>query len=202
MYILDAYCKNEIIIKKSCFLAEGFVLDNAGAVRDILKSQKNKYKDARHVVHAFVIGKEASIQGSSDDGEPKGTAGRPALLVLQHSNVTNIMLTITRWFGGILLGTGGLVKAYTESAKELLNIAVLKELKNEKYFRITCIYKEITSIQYFLDNNQIVILEKRYTQNAEFLIKVVEDNIRALITYIENNTRALIEEISPPNLCR
>ena len=78
---------------------------------EYVKSQKAKYADATHVVHAFVIGPGAEVMGMSDDGEPSGTAGRPALDVLRGRGCTNTVLTITRWFGGTLLGTGGLVKA-------------------------------------------------------------------------------------------
>lgn len=195
MYVLSSYCQNEIIVKKSRFLSEGFVVESPEYAREILKKQKQKYKDARHVVHAFVIGKEKSISGSSDDGEPKGTAGRPALLVLQHSSVTNIMITITRWFGGILLGTGGLVKAYTDSVKGLLEVASLKELKSEKCLKIVCSYSEADFIKNILEKDTS-ILDKIYTQNVEYLIKIPEENTKALVDYLHDNTRASIEEMN------
>ncbi len=194
MYVLSSYCQNEIIIKKSRFLAEGFVVDSPEYARDILKNQKQKYKDARHVVHAFVIGKEKSILGSSDDGEPKGTAGRPALLVLQHSPVTNIMITITRWFGGILLGTGGLVKAYADSAKGLLNVAILKELKAEKCLKIVCSYSESGLVKKFIEKTNANILNEIYSQSVEYLIKIPEEDKKALVEHLHSNTRAFIEE--------
>lgn len=195
MYVLSSYCQNEIIVKKSRFLSEGFVVDSPEYAREILKKQKQKYKDARHVVHAFVIGKERSILGSSDDGEPKGTAGRPALLVLQHSSVTNIMITITRWFGGILLGTGGLVKAYTYSVKSLLDTASLKELKSEKCLKIICSYSEADFVKNILEKDTN-ILDKIYTQNVEYLVKIPEENTKALVDYLHDNTRASIEEMN------
>ena len=188
--------KNEIIIKKSRFLSEGFFVDSPEYAREILKKQKQKYKDARHVVHAFIIGKEKSILGSSDDGEPKGTAGKPALLVLQHSPVTNIIITITRWFGGILLGTGGLVKAYTDSAKGLLGVATLKELKTEKCLKIVCSYSEASLIKKTIENGNAEILNEIYTQNVEYLIRISEENIKALVEYIHSSTRAFIEEMN------
>lgn len=195
MYVLSSYCQNEIVIKKSRFLTEGFVVESSEVAREILKKQKQKYKDARHVVHAFVIGKEKSISGSSDDGEPKGTAGRPALLVLQHSPITNVMITITRWFGGVLLGTGGLVKAYTDSAKALLDIAVLKELKSEKLLRILCPYSKAEIIKNILDKNGASICSKTYTQDVEYLIKISEENVKALVDHLHDDTRALIEKL-------
>lgn len=196
MYVLSSYCQNEVTIKKSRFLSEGFIVESPEYAREILKNQKQKYKDARHVVHAFVIGKEKSISGSSDDGEPKGTAGRPALLVLQHSSVTNIMVTITRWFGGTLLGTGGLVKAYTDSTKALLDIAPLKELKEEICLKITCNYNEADIIKNILEKNNASILEKTYSQNVEYIIKISEENKKALESYLHDSSRALIKEIN------
>ena len=196
MYVLSSYCQNEIIIKKSRFLTEGFIVESPEYAREILKRQKQKYKDARHVVHAFVIGKDKSILGSSDDGEPKGTAGRSALLVLQHSKVTNVMITITRWFGGILLGTGGLVKAYTDSTKGLLNIAPLKELKLEKRLKIICDYSESDIIKKTIEKNNADIVNKIYTHNVEYLINIPEKNMKALAEHLCDNTRALIKEMN------
>lgn len=171
-------------------------METQESTRDLLKKQKQKYKDARHVVHAFVIGKEKSILGSSDDGEPKGTAGRPALLVLQHAPITNIMVTITRWFGGVLLGTGGLVKAYTDSTKALLDVAILKELATEKCLKIICSYNEGDYVKNVLEKNNVIIVNKNYTQNVEYFVKINEENKKALVEYLYNNTRALIEEIN------
>ena len=195
MYVLSSYCQNEIIIKKSRFLSEAFAVTSPESAREIIKMQKQKYKDSNHVVHAFVIGKEKSILGSSDDGEPKGTAGRPALLVLQHSPITNIMITITRWFGGVLLGTGGLVKAYTDSTKALLDVATLKELKSEKCLKIICSYREVDFILNILEKTDANILNKAYTQNVEYLVIIPEENIKALVHHLNDNTRAFVEEI-------
>lgn len=128
MQILLEPTAAEIIIRNSRFLAEAFVVTDQEAARECLRTQKERYSDATHVVHAFVIGPRANILGCSDDGEPAGTAGRPALEVLKGSGITNVMVTVTRYFGGTKLGTGGLVKAYTEAVQE-----VLKKTKTEKW---------------------------------------------------------------------
>ena len=117
METLVEYASAELEIKKSRFLAEVFPVVSQTEARSLLKQQKEKYEDATHVVHGFVLGPAAEILGMSDDGEPAGTAGWPVLDVLKGRNCTNILLTVTRWFGGTLLGTGGLVKAYGDSAK-------------------------------------------------------------------------------------
>lgn len=123
MDILKEYISTELIIKNSRFLNELFPCTEQNEARAIVKSQKLKYADATHVVHAFVLGLSGEVLGMSDDGEPSGTAGHPALDVLKGKNCTNLVLTITRWFGGTLLGTGGLVKAYGDCAKSVLQAA-------------------------------------------------------------------------------
>ena len=111
----------EITVKKSVFRADVFYTEQAQTARDIVKQQKERYRDARHVVHAFAVGETVAILGCRDDGEPAGTAGQPVLSVVKGSGITNMLITVTRWFGGILLGTGGLVKAYASAAKTALD---------------------------------------------------------------------------------
>jgi uncharacterized YigZ family protein len=120
---LDRPVSTELEIKGSRFLAEAIPVDSQEAARAALRERKARHADATHVVHAFAVGSTHSVLGSSDDGEPAGTAGRPMLEVLKGSGITDVLLTVTRWFGGTLLGTGGLVKAYSESAKRCLLLA-------------------------------------------------------------------------------
>lgn len=131
----------EITVKKSVFRAEVFYTDNAQEAKETVKRQKDQYRDARHVVHAFVIGESGAVLGCSDDGEPAGTAGQPVLAVLKGSGVTNILVTVTRWFGGTLLGTGGLVKAYSTVAKEALAKVHTEPLIQKAEFTCECSYE-------------------------------------------------------------
>ena len=131
----------EITVKKSVFRAEVFYTDNAQEAKETVKRQKDQYRDARHVVHAFVIGESGAVLGCSDDGEPAGTAGQPVLAVLKGSGVTNILVTVTRWFGGTLLGTGGLVKAYSTAAKEALAKVHTEPLIQKAEFTCECSYE-------------------------------------------------------------
>ncbi len=144
MQVLKSPTSFEETIKGSRFLSELFPCESQSQARDLVKAQKNKYPDATHVVHAFVIGPAAEILGMSDDGEPSGTAGRPTLDVLKGFGCTNILVTITRWFGGTLLGTGGLVKAYLGGAKQVLQKAqsdgLFEELVEKRDFSFTCDY--------------------------------------------------------------
>ena len=151
MDILISKISYEETIKGSRFLSELFPCDSQAAARELVKAQKAKYADATHVVHAFVIGPGAEVMGMSDDGEPSGTAGRPALDVLRGRACTNTVLTITRWFGGTLLGTGGLVKAYGNGAKGVLAAAdaarLFEELVSKKSFTFTTDYSSYKLIK-------------------------------------------------------
>lgn len=117
MLILRHGTRAELVVRKSRFLAEATPVASADAARELWRERKRIYADCNHVVMAFICGPQGGVMGCSDDGEPSGTAGRPALEVLKGSGITNVLLTVTRWFGGIKLGTGGLVRAYTESAQ-------------------------------------------------------------------------------------
>ena len=128
MLILRQGTRAELLVRKSRFLAEATPVDSAEAARGLWRERKRIYAGCSHVVMAFVCGPQGGLMGCSDDGEPSGTAGRPALEVLKGSGITNVLLTVTRWFGGILLGTGGLVRAYTESAQLALADAQTTEL--------------------------------------------------------------------------
>lgn len=166
MKIPAQYCSTELIIKKSRFLTELFAVESQEEGRHLLKLQKEKYAGASHVVHAFVIGKTCGILGCSDDGEPPGTAGRPVLEVLKNSGITNLMVTVTRWFGGTLLGTGGLVKAYSESAKAVLEKCITKELVEEICFTLHCSYKDFESIKRRLEEFKVKQNECLFTENV------------------------------------
>ena len=141
----------EIVIKHSRFIAEVFPVQTQTQARELLKEQKQKYFDSTHVVHAFVIGKNCEVLGMSDDGEPSGTAGRPVLDVLKGSGCTNIMLTVTRYFGGTLLGTGGLVKAYSDSAKAVLEITKFEPLIEKTEFKFSWLI--LTFVDHFAPSN-------------------------------------------------
>ena len=123
MDILTRHISYEETIKGSRFLSELIPCESQAEARELIKAQKAKYADSTHVVHAFIVGAGAEVKGMSDDGEPSGTAGRPTLDVLNGRGCTNALLTITRWFGGTLLGTGGLVKAYSGGAKGVIQAA-------------------------------------------------------------------------------
>lgn len=127
--------RTEYVVKGSRFIGKALRVDSTKEGREEIALRREEYPDATHVVYAFAVGPEKSMAfGMSDDGEPKGTAGRPVLEVVKGSGVTNVLVTVVRYFGGTKLGTGGLVRAYTESAKRTLSELPVAPLVTEIEF--------------------------------------------------------------------
>lgn len=187
--------QTELVIKHSRFIAEVFPVENQAAARELLKEQKQKYFDSTHVVHAFVIGKNAEILGMSDDGEPSGTAGRPVLDVLKGSGCTNIILTVTRYFGGTLLGTGGLVKAYSDSAKAVLEIAKFEPIIEKSNFKFTLNYDMYEKVKYHFNHYHIDSLQEDFTEKITISGVIFADEFNNFKKEIEDlsNARILVE---------
>lgn len=163
--LLESAC-SETLVKKSRFIAEIFPVKNQQDVRALLKAQKQKYADSSHVVHAFVLGKNAEIMGMSDDGEPAGTAGRPVLAVLKGLGCTDILLTVTRYFGGTLLGTGGLVKAYTEAAQSVLALAHTEVFAEREEFDLRLSYEDYETCKRLLKKFGVKVTAEDFAENV------------------------------------
>lgn len=126
MYIINKNIENEIIIKKSRFITKLIYIDDIDKVNDIINNLRKEYKKSTHICYAYIIN---GMEKAVDDGEPSGTAGRPILNVLQKKNVTNILAIVIRYFGGVKLGAGGLVRAYTNSISEAFKLTEIIEKK-------------------------------------------------------------------------
>jgi uncharacterized YigZ family protein len=131
---------NKIEIKKSKFITTAIPIKELAEIKPLVNKTKKDNPAANHVVHAAIVGSTGSIFSLSDDGEPKNTSARPMLEVLKGSGITNILLLTTRYFGGTKLGTGGLVKAYGDGAKEILNLVKTEELIKKSSFILTTSY--------------------------------------------------------------
>lgn len=192
MNILTKPIEYEETIKGSRFLSELIPCETQAQARELIKAQKAKYSDATHVVHAFVIGPGAEVMGMSDDGEPGGTAGRPSLDVLKGRNVTNVLLTITRWFGGTLLGTGGLVKAYGNGAKGVLDEAAaqgaFEELVSKKSFSFETDYTFYNSIKTLMENFHLYSIQEKFETNIQIAGEIREDELESFSKQIVNLT--------------
>ena len=187
--------QTDIVIKHSRFIAEVFPVQTQSEARELLKEQKQKYFDSTHVVHAFVIGKNAEVLGMSDDGEPSGTAGRPVLDVLKGSGCTNILLTVTRYFGGTLLGTGGLVKAYSDSAKAVLDITKFEPLIEKSNFKFSLNYDMYEKVKYHFNHYHIDSLQEEFTEKITISGVIFADEFNSFKKEIEDlsNARILVE---------
>ena len=157
MKVLIRRAEAEIEVKKSRFIAIAIPTDTMEAVKAAVDSVRAEHPVANHVVHASVVGKSGTMYSFSDDREPKNTAGRPAFEVLKGSGITNITICIVRYFGGTLLGTGGLVKAYGDSAKEVLKIVETEELIERSRYRMTIPYPSYTLIKRLLEETDATI---------------------------------------------
>lgn len=172
MQVLLERAEAEIEIKKSKFIAIALPVKTHDDVRNAVSSIRREHPTANHVVHAAVIGKAGTEYSMSDDREPKNTAGRPALEVLKGSGITDIVICIVRYFGGTLLGTGGLVKAYGDSAKEVLRIVRTEELVEKISFRIVMPYNAYTLIKRIFESMGVTLSSESFadTITAEGVI--------------------------------
>jgi uncharacterized YigZ family protein len=189
------YFSAELDIKKSRFLAELFPISTQEEARSLLKSQKGKYVDATHVVHAFVLGSSGGILGCSDDGEPSGTAGKPVLNVLKGSDVTGAMLTVTRWFGGTLLGTGGLVKAYGDAAKAVISVAQLYEIILRKTFSVSLPYDLYEKIKRDLCVYEAEVSSEKFGSAVDFMVTVPECSADEFVKRINDLSSGKVQAV-------
>lgn len=181
---------DEVVEKKSRFIAAVFPVKTEEEAVAIIEETKKKYWDARHNCFAYVIGSKNELQRFSDDGEPSGTAGKPILDVLTGEGVHNALIIVTRYFGGTLLGTGGLVRAYQSASKAgLLNSKVITKKYGNKVV-IKTDYNNVGKIQYILGQMQIDILDSQYTDNVEFTIVVEASQCGSLEEKITEATSA------------
>lgn len=181
--------KNEIIIKNSKFITLLIKITNEKEIKEKLKQVKEDYPKATHYCYTYKIGE--NIKKASDDGEPSGTAGLPMLNILDKENITNVLAITIRYFGGIKLGAGGLVRAYSNSVKEALNKVSTNELINGYLVTITFPYNKEDEIIKEIEKENII--EKTYLEKITYKVKLEETspllkNAKIIEkTYIEKN---------------
>ena len=214
MKVILENCTAEIVEKKSRFIANVFYVANVEEAEEKLNEIRKEYYDAKHNCFAYVLGVNAEIVKSSDDGEPQGTAGHPMLDILKGNNLTNCIAIVTRYFGGTLLGTGGLVRAYSDSLKAAIANAKTSELLNAYKVSFEINYDDYGKVENLVQNlnqlneNNIYSLAKTFENvvKLEYLIsidafdkfkteiinitrgKVVLDNNCIITYYINNNS--------------
>ncbi len=169
----------EIEEKKSRFIATVEPIEKEEDAIAFIEKMKKKYWDARHNCSAYVIGEKNQIQRCSDDGEPSQTAGRPMLDVLLGEGVHNVVVVVTRYFGGTLLGTGGLVRAYSGATKEGLSHSVIVTKKLGSKYEIDTDYNGIGKIQYIIGQMGLTTLDTIYTDVVKVIVIVPESDCSA-----------------------
>lgn len=168
----------EIVEKKSRFIATIEKIETEEEALAFISKIKKQYWDARHNCYAFVAGKNQELQRCSDDGEPNGTAGRPMLDVLLREDIHNLVVVVTRYFGGTLLGTGGLVRTYQKAVQEGLKNCVVIEKMQGRMLKIDTDYNSIGKIQYILAQQQITAMDTIYTDKVEMQVMVPVERLQ------------------------
>ncbi len=187
--IITEPCEGEIVEKKSKFIANIIPVQSKEEALQFQASIKKKHYDARHHCMGYIIGEDV---GYSDDGEPQGTAGKPILEVLKGAGVTNLVCVVTRYFGGILLGTGGLVRAYTDAAKDAMSNARIATMIPGARYVISCDYSHIGKFQNLFAVHSATVENTEYTDSVKFSILVSCENEQRLLNQIKEATAATI----------
>lgn len=182
----------ELIVKKSRFISIARMCNTPADVKRLVDETRAKYPDATHVVHAAVMGNQFSF---SDDHEPKNTAGRPALEVLKGSGITNIIVLIVRYFGGTLLGTGGLVKAYGDSTKLVLDGIATEELVEKASFSLTIGYEMYENVKRILTSLNADSIKEDFGTEISISGQIPaseKDSLSSRISDLSNGRRSVV----------
>ena len=178
----------EIEVKRSRFLARlERVSDEAGA-RAAVEAARRRHWDARHQCSAFILGPEGDLQRSSDDGEPAGTAGAPMLEVLRGRALSDVVAVVTRWFGGTLLGTGGLIRAYGTVLRDAVEAAGVQQRRLVGRVSVAVDHAEAGRFENELRSRGLVVADVRYAQVATLLLDVTADQRAGLDQLVEQLT--------------
>lgn len=179
---------DEVVIQKSRFIGCAVPCSSEEEAQAFIRSIREKYRDARHCCYAYVIGRNSGIMRYSDDGEPGGTAGMPMMDVLKNEGIVNCCVVVVRYFGGILLGTGGLVRAYTQGCKIALQAAsvVRMELSVLRQCRVS--YPAWNQIQYTLQNLPVILEGIEYSDSVSFRICTRSKDMAEIVQTLNNLT--------------
>lgn len=162
----------EIVEKKSRFIATMVPVPGEDAAAAFLDAMRKRYYDARHNCYAYIIGKDTRTERSSDDGEPSGTAGRPMLEVLRGAQLTDVAAVVTRYFGGVLLGTGGLVRAYTQALQAAVENSEMITMRGGVQYTVSADYTLAGKLQHLFATEGIFVKDTIYSKQVTFCIVI------------------------------
>ena len=174
-----AQAQDEYIEKRSRFIGTICPVENEKDIQDFLAKQRTLHKDANHNCYAYIL-KDFGRMRYSDDGEPHGTAGMPILEVLKREGIVNVMVVVTRYFGGTLLGAGGLIRAYAHSAKIALDAAKRVKMCMCTLFMLECSYQMYERVQLLLQAHDVLILDTDFGADVTFQVRIRSDKVEGL----------------------
>jgi len=178
-----------IEVKKSKFLAYALPLASLDDIKGHVQNAREEHPDSRHVVHAAVVGPDGGEFSLSDDGEPKGTSGRPALEVLKGREITNVLILVVRYFGGVKLGTGGLVKAYGDAVKAVLEALETEPLVEKSLFSLNLSYHDHSPVRLLLEKEGVEILSEDFSEGVLMTCRCPRELLEGLLPRIRDLTR-------------
>ncbi len=184
----------QFIINKSRFIGHAAPCKTEEEALAFLKKMREQYKDASHNCYAYVIGQNAGIARYSDDGEPSGTAGMPIIEVIKARNVVDVCVVVTRYFGGILLGAGGLVRAYAEGSRVGLDAAQVVTMHETHRFAFNADYSSIGKLDYWLGSQPVQINEKEFGADVTYDVSVKQADAG---TFLQGLTEVSMGKIEP-----
>lgn len=196
---IEETVQKEIVEKKSKFIANLFSVESVEEAEELIRKTKKNYHDARHNCTAYrVVENGQIVEKSSDDGEPSGTAGAPMLNILQKNNLGNVLIIVTRYFGGILLGTGGLIRAYSDSLLKAIEESHLIKKCQGIEILTAMEYSEFDRFKYYCKNNDILITNVEYGELINCKIELELDKKEKLLKDFETKSVILkkVKEIT------
>lgn len=186
---------SEVIVKKSRFIASVSSVDTEEDANEFIQSIKKKYWDASHNCFAYIIGEDHNIQRFSDDREPSGTAGKPILDIILGQSIHNVVIVVTRYFGGTLLGTGGLCRAYSKAAREGLDSSTIIEKMLGSKLELILDYNSVSKVQYIISQLKITTVSSDYSEVVKLTVIIIEDKMESFKKKITEATSGNIEII-------
>lgn len=192
---IEKLTKRNTEIKKSLFIAQIAPVNSEKEAQDFILSVKKVMRDATHNCSAYRIGIKQIAERSSDDGEPQGTAGHPMLHVLQANNLTNVVATVTRYFGGIKLGAGGLTRAYSSSLANALNDSKIIRFTPHQKIILTVNYTFVGAFENYIKDTDIIVTDRLFTNKVKISMLCLTENSDKHIEFFTNMTSgtAIIE---------
>ena len=186
---------DEIVEKKSRFIANVFKVESEEQAVDIINNMKKKFWDARHNCYAYIIGNNNEVQKFSDDGEPSGTAGKPIMDIILSEKIHNCLIVVTRYFGGTLLGTGGLIRAYQEATKKgIAQSEVIDAIEGVSAY-IDTDYNNMGKIQYICAEQSVLIEDIEYTDKVHIKLLIPKEYYMQFVHIITDRFSGNVEVI-------